>query len=189
MSDVIFDVLTAPTRRMSFALAVLSALVLGACGAGGGFYYSEYKGYSGSSAPTDIIATLDWSGCKTIWRVSCTIDVTKHDPEGALVKIVDDKEARRHSRITLEPATYSVRVGFLGGGFLEPNSFGTMIHGTFFMEPGHTYVVEWEQWSTGGAFGPWTESWWIEDKETGEVVAGSTPPKTLPLYRKSLFGS
>jgi hypothetical protein len=168
----------------------ISSIILGifisACGTGGGLYYGTYETPGTNEKDQSILAILDWGACKHWWSVSCGVWVHRLPdgkvPDGLIV--LDMEGSRKYSRVALEPGIYSVGVGYLSGGFMEPDRFSyNNVRGTFEMQSGHKYLVKKDQWSKGGLSGPFVISWWIEDEITGEVMAGVPPPANLPWYQ------
>jgi hypothetical protein len=169
----------------------ISLLILGifisACRIGGGVYYGTYETPDTNKQDQSVLAILDWSACKHLWRGSCGVSVQRFRPSsGASPKLLENVEdSRKYSRIVLEPGTDSVRVGWLSGGFMERDQPLNKISGTFVMLSGHKYVVKEQGWSMYRLHGPFVLSWWIEDEDTGLVMAGRPPPEKLPWYQRS----
>jgi len=131
------------------------------------------------------IAFLDWRDCRAGSGWACYVSVQREEGELQVEMVID---TRNFNQAKLPPGNYLVSLyAYLPGGWGEFKDYKTLVlTDQVKLEPGRTYLVNKSLW-TADALGRYVRSWWIEDQESGETIAGGKPPEHLPGFKYHLF--
>jgi len=132
----------------------------------------------------DRTAILDWFDCQRLLGIACTVSVQREEDE-VRVELVPD--AREYSRAELPPGTYHVQVFTYSTGGKYKDLMRNVLQGKVNFMAGHEYIVINSSWYSDKTPSWGSQSWWIEEAKSGEVVAGAKPPEHLPGFKYNLF--
>lgn len=129
------------------------------------------------------LAILDWRDCLRTWGIGCHVSLLREKDEQQVEMV---SNARDFNQAKLPPGNYLVYVySYLTSGkFKDIQSLA--LYDQVTLEPGRKYLVNKSLW-TADISKQYTDSWWIEDAESGEAIAGGKPPEHLPGFKYHLF--